>query len=72
LFEAVSGLKVNLAKSELIPVGNIDLVGRLAEILGCGVSNMLVKYHSLPMGASYKAKRIWDGVLEKIKHWLAS
>jgi hypothetical protein len=38
LFEASSGLKVNLAKSELILVGNIELVGRLAGILGCGVS----------------------------------
>jgi hypothetical protein len=72
LFEASSGLKVNLAKSELIPVGNIDLVGRLAGILGCGVSTLLVKYLSLPLGASYKAKHILDGVIEKIEHRLPS
>jgi predicted phosphoribosyltransferase len=72
LFEAASGLKVNLAKSELIPVGNIDLVGRLARILGCGVSTLLVKYLGLPLGASHKAKHIWDGVIEKIEHQLAS
>jgi hypothetical protein len=72
LFEASSGLKVNLAKSELIPMGNIDLVGRLAGILGCGVSTLLVKYLSLPLGASYKAKHILDGVIEKIEHRLPS
>jgi hypothetical protein len=34
LFEVASRLKVYLAKSKLIHVGNIDLVGRLAGILG--------------------------------------
>jgi hypothetical protein len=43
-FEAASGLKVNLAKSELVPVGNVSQVGRLARILGCGVSTLPVKY----------------------------
>jgi len=33
LFEATLGLKVNLAKSNLIPLGNVDQVGRLASIL---------------------------------------
>jgi hypothetical protein len=46
LFEAVSGMKVNLAKSELIPVGNIDHTGSLAGILGFGVSTLLVQYLS--------------------------
>jgi hypothetical protein len=72
LFEATLGLKVNLAKSKLISMGNIELVGRLAGILGCGVSTLLVKYLGLLLGASYKAKHIWDGVLEKIEYWLAS
>jgi hypothetical protein len=26
-----------------------------------------VKYLGLPLGASYKAKHIWDGVIEKIE-----
>jgi hypothetical protein len=37
LFEAVSDLKTNLAKSELVPVGEVDNVPGLAGILGCGV-----------------------------------
>jgi hypothetical protein len=72
LFEAASGLKVNLAKSVLIPVGNVEHVDSLAGILGCGVELLPVKYLGLPLGASYKAKHIWDGVLEKMEYRLAS
>ena len=72
LFEAASGLKVNLAKSVLIPVGNVEQVGMLADILGCGVASLPVKYLGIPLGASYKAKHIWNGVIEKLEHQLAS
>jgi len=72
LFEAASGLKVNLAKSKLIHVGNVDQVGNLADILGCGVVTLPVKYLGLPLGASYKSIHIWDGVIKKIEHRLAS
>jgi hypothetical protein len=51
LLEAASGLKVNLAKSNLIPMGNVDQEGRLAGILGCGVASLPVKYLGLPLGA---------------------
>ena len=72
LFESASGLKVNLAKSVLIPVGNVDQVGMLAGILGCRVASLHVKYLGLPLGASYKAKHIWDGVIEKLEYQLTS
>lgn len=58
MFEAALGLKVNLAKSNLIPVGNVDQVGRLAGILGCGVATLPVKYLGLPLEASYKSTHI--------------
>ncbi len=72
MFEAASGLKVNLAKSNLIHVGNIDQVRRLARILGCGVAILPMKYLGIPLGASYKSTHIWDGVIKKIEHQLAS
>jgi hypothetical protein len=72
LFEAASGLKVNLAKSTLILVGNVEHVDLLACILGSGVATLPVKYLGLPLGPSFKAKHIWDGVIEKIEHRLAS
>jgi hypothetical protein len=72
LFEVVSGLKVNLAKSNLIPVGNVVQMGKLADILGCEVVSLPVKYLGLPLGASYKSTRICDGVIENVENRLAS
>jgi len=72
LFGAASGLKVNLAKSNLIPVGHDDQAERLADILGCGFATLPVKYLGLPLGASYKSTHIWDWVVEKIDRRLAS
>jgi hypothetical protein len=56
-FEAVSGLKINLAKSKLLPVADVE---SLAHIVGCRVTSLLMKYLSLPLGASYKATSIWE------------
>jgi len=71
-FEVTSSLNINLAKSKLVPVVNIEHVERLARILGCGVSSFPVNYLSLPLGASYNAKHTWDSVIEKIERLLAS
>jgi hypothetical protein len=71
-FEAVFGLKVNLAKSPLFPVGSVDNAAELAVILGCGTSSLPLKYLGMPLGACYKAKSIWDGIVVKMERHLAS
>jgi hypothetical protein len=38
-FEAISGLKVNFAKSELVPVGEVQGVVELTHIVSCKVSS---------------------------------
>ncbi|KAF5449652.1 hypothetical protein F2P56_030075, partial [Juglans regia] len=70
-FEAVSGLKVNLDKSELVPVGVVPNIRNLASLLGCRVSSFPMKYLGLPLGATFKSRAIWDGVVEKIEKRLA-
>lgn len=65
-FETVSGLRVNLSKSELIPVGEVDRVPMLAVILGCKVSALPVSYLGLPLGATFKAQGVWNGVVERV------
>lgn len=60
-FEAVSSLKINLAKSELVPMGNVSNMDRLANNLCCGVSSLSLKYPGLPLGALFKVKSIWNG-----------
>ena len=50
-FELVSGLKVNLAKSVLVPVGDVSSIGALAEVLGCEVGSLPIPYLGLPLGS---------------------
>jgi hypothetical protein len=40
-FEVVLGMKINLSKSEIVPVGDVE---GLASILGCGVVSLPIKY----------------------------
>ncbi|XP_028112807.1 uncharacterized protein LOC114310908 [Camellia sinensis] len=63
-FEAVSGLRVSLRKSELIAVGKVDKLPVLAAILGCRVSVLPVSYLGLSLEASVKAKGVWNGEVE--------
>jgi hypothetical protein len=49
-FELVSGLKVNLAKSVLVLVGDVSNVGAIAEVLGCEVRSLPIPYLGLPLG----------------------
>jgi hypothetical protein len=44
-------------------------VSRLACILGCRVSSLPIKYLDLPLGVAFKAKFIWDSIIEKIS-WM--
>ena len=71
-FELVLGLKVNLAKSIPVPVGEVSHVEALAEVLGCGVSTLPIPYLGLPLGSQFKDKASWNGVLEKFICTLAS
>jgi hypothetical protein len=71
-FEAVSGLRINLEKSEIAPVGPIPNVDVLAQVLGGLIASLPMKYLGLPLGARYKSKEIWNPILEKMGKKLAS
>jgi hypothetical protein len=70
-FEAASGLKINLEKSEIVPIGRVEEVERLANLLGCRVASLPMTYLGLQLGSSYKSKSIWNGVIEKMERRLA-
>ncbi|XP_062167013.1 uncharacterized protein LOC133873310 [Alnus glutinosa] len=63
---------VYLAKFVLVSVGNVDNMGELTGILGCGTSSLPLKYLGFLLRASYKAKSIWDVIVEKMERRLAS
>ena len=70
-FEAASGLRINLAKSEIIPVGEVDEILEMAVELGCKVGQLPSTYLGLPLGAPNKAGYVWDGVEERMRWKLA-
>ncbi|KAG6675888.1 hypothetical protein I3842_15G128600 [Carya illinoinensis] len=55
----------------MVAVGEARNLRGLANILGCGVSSLPLKYLGLPFGATFKAKVIWEEVLEKLENKLA-
>ena len=61
------GLKVNVGKSEIVPVGDVNNVDALANILHYRVGSLLMKYLEIPLGTSFKIASIWNPVLEKMK-----
>ena len=66
-FEALSGLRINLDKSSLIPVGRVENEENLANELGCKIGYLLAEYLGLPLGAKRKASSLWDGVEERFR-----
>ena len=61
-FETISGLKINLDKSEILPVGRVDNVEDLALELGCKVGALPFYYLGLPLGVAHDLVAVWDGV----------
>ena len=57
-FEAMSGLRINLDKSELIPMGGVENSKALAANLGCKVGSLLSTYLGLPLGTHHRSVAI--------------
>ena len=55
LFEAMSGLRVNLSKSSLILIAKVPHIHYWASLFGCEVSALPSTYLDLPLGASFKS-----------------
>ena len=70
-FQAFTGLKVNVRKSEIVPVGEVNNLVALASILQCKVGSLPMKYLGMPLESSFKTASIWNPILEKIKKKLS-
>ena len=70
-FEAISRLKVNLNKTEVIPMGEGIPMETLAVVLGCKIGSLPTPYLGLPLGAPYKSIRVWDVVEERLRKRLS-
>ena len=70
-FQAFMGLKVNVGKSEIVLVGEVNNQDALANILQCGVGSLLMKYLGMPLGTSFKIASLWNPILEKTEKKLS-
>lgn len=65
-----SGLRVNVEKSEIIPVGNVENIDALTTFFGCRTACLPSSYLGLPLGAKYKSKALWNPVLDRFERRL--
>ena len=68
--EAIIGLKVNVGKSEIVPVGDVGNLNGLARILCYKVGTLPMRYLGMPLGAHYKDSSIWNPIIEKMEKWV--
>ena len=48
----MTSLKVNVSKSEMIPIEEVNNMNALAEILGCSVGSLPMTYLDMPLVVS--------------------
>ena len=70
-FEAFLGLKINLDKSSMLVVGNVDDIEGLTIELGCSSKTLPTNYLGLPLGTCRNLTYVWDGVEERFRKKLA-
>ena len=70
-FEIVLGLKINLDKFELVPMGVVPNFEMLVNALGCKQGSRPMKYLGLPLGAKWKDRAVWNPIIEKVEKRLA-
>ena len=66
-FETILGLKINLAKNELILVGRVLNVEELTFEVGCKVGALLTTYWGLPLRATHNSVVVWEEVEERFR-----
>lgn len=52
---------------EVVPVGQVDNMAELTDILCCRIGSLPMNYLAMPSGASFKAIIVWIPIMEKIK-----
>ena len=70
-FEAISGLKINLLKTLILSIGNVENLDELAFELGCRTGALPSTYLGLPLGMRHNSLHVWDEVEERFRKKLA-
>ena len=70
-FQAFTSLKVNMGKSEIVPIREVRNIQSLANILQCKVGSLPMIYLGIPLGSLHKTASIWNPILEKMEKKLS-
>ena len=70
-FQAFTGLKVNVGKSEIVSIGEVSNLHTLVNTLQCRVGSLLMKYLGMPLSTSYTATSVWNPILERMEKKLS-
>ena len=71
-FDAISGLSINLEKSPIMSMGNVEDLEVLAFELGCKTMTLPTAYLGLPLGMRCNVVSVWDGVQERFRRILVN
>ena len=71
-FELVLGLRINMQKGEIIPMGEADDVDRVTSLFGCKVGKLPISYIGLFLEALHKLFRVWISIEERFKRKLVA
>ena len=71
-FELVLDLKINMQKSEIILVGEMEDVDRATSLFGCRIGKFPTSYLGLPLGAPHRHCDVWDSIEERFKRKLST
>ena len=63
-FKVVTSLKVNMDKSEMVPIGNVGNMEVLTNIRCCKVGSLPVNNLDTPLGSSFKVKAMWNPIVK--------
>jgi hypothetical protein len=68
-FEALSGIRINYSKTELIPINlSHEEADALASLVGCKLSTFPLKYLSVPFSDTKLKCSDWQNLIDKIKY----
>ena len=66
-FEAITGLKVNIGKSEIVLVRVVGNLNALPSVLGCNIGGLPMTYLGMSLGSHFKDPSIWNPIIEKME-----
>lgn len=70
-FEAVSSLIVNMTKGEMVPIGEVQNLPVLANILSYKIGALPTNNHGMPLGSFFKSLIVRNRIFEKMERRLA-